>query len=477
MPDILGATNPVPGHDRTTVNRNIPLPNANEHIQNVPDPQRVSRPDGRGGQQENTATSEDRIRYDSHFQLFMKRLRETPDAAECLRRIFSGSSISVSSGIREGTATELGALLAGLRIEEADLLSFLSGQLKTGSQLGGALFAMLRSACARGGSEAVQDGVLRFVRAWLDYSSAPHIQGNILRGLDQMSRAMPASWGERLQQLTRQLEQLMAGGSHQESVQFLQKDVLSLISQYISRSHDLGLPRQLTNQLTLNMARYENGTTENLLAAFGQLKSFGTLRQQLGGIDDQSLLAILQRDHARSGAQATRFADLLADRAAQALRGTGSLETQQAFQELVRSILINESVYMPLNHYLLPLEADGRMLFSELWVDPNADQDQDGRSRSDQGREMRFLFKMDIQGVGLVDLVLVHRDGQVSLRLDCPRQLTSFSDMIEHDLAGILKENELTPAQISVRQMGRPLTLTEVFPKIFERKDSINVKI
>lgn len=43
---------------------------------------------------------------------------------------------------------------------------------------------------------------------------------------------------------------------------------------------------------------------------------------------------------------------------------------QQAFQSLMGAVLVNESVYMPVNHYLLPLMWNHRALFSELWVDP-----------------------------------------------------------------------------------------------------------
>ena len=37
MPDLLGATNPVPGHDNININRNIPISPGNSQVQNVPD--------------------------------------------------------------------------------------------------------------------------------------------------------------------------------------------------------------------------------------------------------------------------------------------------------------------------------------------------------------------------------------------------------------------------------------------------------
>lgn len=476
MPDILGATNPVPGHDRTNVNRNLPIPPSNEHVQNVPNIQNITRPDGRGGQQEESAQSDGGIRYDSNFQVFLKRLRETPDAAESLRRIFAGEGIRVSSGISEGTAAELSELFSFLQADETELLKLFMGQIKSGTQFGGALFALLRNAYARADSEMVQDSILRFVRSYLDYFSADRIEGSILRNLNRMAAGMPASWAERLEGMIEQLKNLMANGSKQDSVLFLQRDIIPFMSQYISRSHDMGLPRQMLSLLTLDMARYENADESALLDAFHQIKGYGTLRQQLAGIDDQALLELLRRSRPNVNSQVSRLTQSLVENAYQAMRGNGSMETQNAFQELVRAILINESVYMPLNHYLIPIEMNGRMLFSEMWVDPDAEGDSSGQ-QGKQGKAMRFLFKMDVEGVGTIDMILSSRGDEVDLKLACPDRLMPFSKTIEQDINEILKKNELKPTQVSIRKMGRPAALTEVFPKIYERRDSLNVKV
>ena len=112
MPDILGATNPVPGYDNANVNRNIPVSPNNTQIQNVPDPSRVSRADGRTEQQSGGEGSP--VRYDSNFQTFLQRLRGTPGAAESLARIFSGrEGTVVLSGMSAGIAEEMSPLRRG----------------------------------------------------------------------------------------------------------------------------------------------------------------------------------------------------------------------------------------------------------------------------------------------------------------------------------------------------------------------------
>ena len=195
----------------------------------------------------------------------------------------------------------------------------------------------------------------------------------------------------------------------------------------------------------------------------------------LGGIDDKALLKLLQSSQFAKGSSAAQFADHLAAAAARALRGEGSAEVQQTFRNLVSAMLINESVYMPLNHLLIPLEMDGRKLFSELWVDADAEEQKGGKGQGEKC--MRFLFKLDVQDVGLFDIVLTSREREVDVMVACPAGVAPFAKEIENTVSHILSRNDLTPSGISVRKMERPVTLTEVFPKIFEGKNSVNVKV
>ena len=477
MPELLGATNPVPGYDKTTVNRNITVSPDNTQIQNVPDPSKVVRADGRTEQQDSNLQGDGGIRYDSNFQTFLQRLRDTPSLADSLSRIFSGrEGIVVSSGLSAGIAEEMGRLLEMLRMDESQLLDFLQGQFKTGTRFGGALFALLRSAYARAASEGVRTDILQFLKAYVDFDSTTHIEGNLLRDLQSMADAMPASWAEKLRDLTAQLQNGIAAGNRQGNLQLLQREIFPYMSSYVERTHDMGTPRALLTMLALNVARYENGSEEKLLEGFHQLSGYGTLKGQLGSIDDQSLLLLL-KNRGGGDSKAVEFSNHLASAAARAFRGEGSAEVQQAFQNLIAAMLVNESVYMPINHYLLPLEWDGRMLFSELWVDPNAEDEQNRGGDGGARNTMRFLFKMDVQGLGLFDVILAAQGTDVDVQIACPDKAAPFSKQIGDAVSQILARNDLKPARVAVRRMDRPVTLTEVFPKIFEGKNSINVKI
>ena len=474
MPDLLGATNPVPGYDNTAVNRNINVSPGNTQIQNVPDLNRVTGADNRTEQQD-ASQAGGQVRYDSNFQTFLQQLRQNQDVTGVMARLLLREGTSVSSGMSEGIAEEMSRAIEMLKMDQGQLFQFLNAQMRSGTRFGGALFALLRTAYARADSEGVRADILTFLKCYSDFSSTGHIEGNLLRNLASMANAMPASWGDRLRQLLAQLENGVAAGDRQGNIELLQQKVFPLMSDYVNATHDLGTPRELLSLLALDVARYENGAEDKLMEAFHQLSGYGTLKGMLGGIDGASLMKLLQAGQFGRASMATQFSDHLAAAAARALRGEGSAEVQQAFRNLVNAMLVNESVYMPLNHYLIPLEMDGRMLFSELWVDPDAEERKNGQGTGEKC--MKFLFKIDVQGLGLFDVILSSKEKNVGVIVSCPEGAAPFSREMEQTIGQILARNELTSAGVSVRKMERPVTLTEVFPKIFEGKNSVNVKV
>ena len=478
IPEIMGASNPVPGYESNTINRNLPhSAENNPQIQNVTDPSRIVRADGKTEQQDNSALDHSgNIRYDSNFQTFLQRLREAPELASVLTKLFTqGESIEVHSGVSEGLAAEMAQALSMLKMDEGQLLEFLTGQFKASTRFGGALFALLRSAYAHASSDSTRMDILQFAKAYMDYSSTEHLEGNILRNLEGMADAMPASWAERLRELAEQTEGLMAAGDRKGSLLLLQQEVFPLMSSYVRQTHDLGLARQLLGLLTLDISRYENGSQENLLQMYHRLVSYGTLKDQLGGIDDASVLQLLQTNKFSETSLSNQFAAHLASAASHALGGEGSAATQEIFQQLVGAMLVNESVYMPVNHFILPLEWDGKFLFSEMWVDPDAQNESGSDKRP--GRTVKILFKMDVQNLGMFDVLLTNTAGDVSLNISCPEKVTPFFGQIQQAMTHILTDNGLTPVDVNLRKMERPVALTEVFPQIFERKNGINVKV
>ena len=476
MPDLLGVTNAVPGNDSNLINRNMPsIPN-DPRLQNAPDPTRVTRSDNRSERQDTGDPSGSRaLRYDSNFLTFLQRMSDTPGLARTmteLLRTFQGTV--VSSGMEEGIAVEMSALLEMLKMDEGEFSEFFRSQMQLGNRFGGPLFSILREAYGGTDSEVLRGNILQFLKRYSDYSSSGHVQGNLLRTLTRLTRAIPATYGNQLLGMVSELEGKMSLGDRAGALKLLQGSIMPFLAGYTSRTNDMGLSRALISLLALDVARYESGSKEGVMQAFRQLGSNAALRRKLGGVGEADLLRLLDRSSFAQAAAKDQFAASLAEAAQRALRGGAGAEVQDAFRNIVSAFLLNESVYMPLTHLALPLEWNGKMMFSELWVDPDAENNLKN-GRGDRENVIRFLFKMDIQDLGFFDMVLTCQGENVDLQIFGPPAVTSFAGTVQGEMARILSENGLKPSGVQVQTMDRPLEISAVFPKIFEGENSINV--
>lgn len=343
----------------------------------------------------------------------------------------------------------------------------------------------------------MKSDIMAFLKNYSDFTSTEHIEANLMRTMDKLTRAVPATWGNKLATLAGELEALfnskggsgataegggeILGGDREGAMKLLQGKIIPLLAEYTTKTHDMGLSRALISVLSFNTARLEGGSQQTMLASFHQLNNHSELRPLLGALTDDSLLKLIRNSSFIQASEQNVFANHLINATAEAMTGESGSEVQETFKEILRSFLINESVYMPLNHLTLPMEYDGKFIFSQLWVDPDSE---DNVKKGKEGKEpvAKVLIKMDIEDLGTFDLVAACQKEaktdllKTELLVNCPEEVAEHAAIVQKELARILEENGLDAQGIHVGKMEIPLTVSAVFPKIFEGENSINVK-
>ena len=482
MANLMGVTNPVPNYDGPNNNRNVPSavkPNDTQ-IQNIPDPSRVGRADARTDQSgADDALHSAALRYDSNLQVFLQNLREAPDlGAEIMKAVTWLRGLAMTPGLQAGLAEELSQFLQLFPMDGESFRQFFLNQMESGNRFSGPLLSLLRQAYQNIRSEGVRQDILAFLKRYSDFSSTSHIGRTMMQLLRQMPDYLPQSWRNELIAMTARLENGLEAGARGENLKLLQGEIVPYLGTYVERTHDLGMVRSLLRFLVLNITRYENGGEEGLLSAFRQLGGYGDVLEGLNRLDDASLLKLLRDNPFTQAAQQDVFAERLASLAQYALRGECGSQVQEAFQEIIRAILINESVYMPLRHGLLPMEWEGKMSYGEFWVDPDAqEEEKDRQADGSRGGKIQFLFKMDVQDLGFLEMALGAANGQVDLSVYGPESVARHGEVIAQDIKEILKGRGLDGKSIRVIREEKPLAITDVFPHLFEGKRSVNVKI
>lgn len=473
MANILKVTTPP----QTTYN-NTPV-KGNQHvappsnIKNPIDLDRVTRQDERGAQQ---GLNRQAMHYTSNYNKFLENVKNSVPTADIMREIFGSGleGLINSSATAPSMAQELREFTEMMQLGENDLHAFAKTQIESATGFKSALFDILRELMNDTYSVDFKADILKFAKRFNDMASNQRILGEIFQNLQELSELIPKSDGITLAQMADALNLESPNGDTSMNLQLLKNEILPLLSKYISRTNDLGKVRDLMSLLSLNISRYESGTREDVLSSLKTLTMYQAFKERLGEVDEKTLNQILDRLLTEKNSQKNPFADKLSGIIDKALNGQVGYENRAPFENMARSILVNESVYMPLIYTLLPAELDGKQLFSEMWIDP------DDGNRSQYGEEERVnrvYLRFNIRDLGNFDLVMNLQNQKVDLQLLCPDDLNEHFSKIRNDIGKIIENNSLKQNNIYIEKNTGNLSLTDVFPKIKEGRNNINVSV
>lgn len=471
MSNVLKVSTPLSGYENTT--KSNPISTTDANIKNVNDVNKVTRPDG---QSANADYGENQLLlpHNSNFDGFIKALKGNLFATDAMTDlIFVQMENLVRSGINENFAQEISDFLEMIKMSEDELHDFIKNQTQSSAKFQGAFFGMLRKALMETNSSNLIFRILDFTKKYNDFTSNRHVLNEIFSNLTNITQYMPSSFSEKLLDIMGKMNLNSENDNLSKNMEVLKKEIMPFLSEYVKLTNDFGKVRDLITALTLNIARYENGSKEGFVGAFKELLGYNTIKEKLGNGDADKLIDILLQAEEKK-AETSPLEEKLISILQKGIKGEAGYENIDNFKNILTSTLLNESVYMPLLHVMLPVNINGNLMFSELWIDP--DDKSEGETQDGKKKE-KFLIKFDIKDVGFFDLVILHDNGSVDLQIFCPEKLMGMEKVIQSGLLGIIEKNGMSVKSLSVKKGKEPVTISEVFPKIYERKNAINVRI
>ena len=470
MSNVLKVSTPVSGYENTS--KTNPISTNDPNINNVTNINKVTRPDS---QSTNTDYQQNNfVQYqNSNYEGFLKILKEMPSTTELMVDLmFVKLGNLVNSGLNENFAQEISQFLEMMKFSQEGLQGYLKSQAGEATKFGGAFFDILRGILAESNSTDLNSRILDLIKKYNDFTANKHVLNNIIIDLSNLSKSLPKSYLEQLQEIIGRLDQSAKHGDVAKNLELLKKEIIPYLSKYIKYTNDFGRVRDLISSLTLNIARYENGNKNGFIDAFQGLLHYNVIKGKLGNIDPQTFAdVIIQMNADESGVN--EFNQRLINILDRGIRGEAGYENIDIFKGVLSSMLLNESVYVPLLHVMLPLNIDGNMMFSEVWIDPD---DEGGRNEENE-RQTKLLIKFDIKDVGFFDLIVLYKKGKIDMQLFCPEKILALDKGIRAGLTEIMERNGFSIGSIAVDKSKMPISISEVFPKIYERKNTVNVKI
>lgn len=473
MADVLKVTTPLSGYDNSTI-KNNPQAGQGVQIQNPVDPSKVTRGDNRtnsGGDGEQQLA----FQYRSNFGTFLSMVKDIPDLSKVLTDIFFQGEEMLTGGVMgEEAAERIASFFKAAQMNEEDILPFLKEQAESSVRFKGGIFDQLRNAMADTNSVDLKADILNFIKKFNDMSSGKHILNDIFRTIKDMENYVYKQTKEQLEELLKEMKLSAGEGDTAHNSALLKEKILPFLGRYIAMNHDMGTIRDKISLLTVLMSRYDNGDKEEVMQAFSKLTGYQGFRKFFGGMTLDQFGQLLGQIDMEQAAGKNEWADKFLDFLRTGVNGGTGLENKQMFHQMLLSLVLSESVYMPLLHLTFPVNINGKKLFSEMWIDP----DEEGSStQSGVEQVARVFIKFDIRDLGQFKLLLLYGENSANLQLYYPEKMQKSEGNIQKGLKAILEKHCFRIDNMYLQAGGGPNSPVEVFPKIQERKNSVDVRI
>lgn len=146
--------------------------------------------------------------------------------------------------------------------------------------------------------------------------------------------------------------------------------------------------------------------------------------------------------------------------------------------DIARDMLTNPGVFNPLMHFFVPLDAHGMRAFAELWVDRNADrQEQPMSVGGEEDEDTNHIFMcFDMEDVGYFEMEMFAKGNNLSVMLLCPEGEEETFAPLKQAVPRIAAASGYTVGTTIVDTLYRRRDLNAVFPSLRSRRGSFDAK-
>ena len=478
MPDNLRITTPINNTEGVR-----PTNPANDTSRASPvNPSRVPR--ANGSESEGSRPQDLLLDRMSVYSKFIEQLEQSPSLERTLQKLMSDAAAVQNPGFSSletdfPVSSPLRALISAMAAQEDGMLKSLTDQEADATLFTGQLFKLLGQISSQRSDPQFDLRLANFLKAYTGYTTSGEITRAIRAELAEVRDTVPVPFAKRLAAV---MEKLSDGTDRRFLVPdllVLKKEVIPLLSEYVSKTNDFGTLRDTISMLLNNTAILNESSRENLDGKFGQILQYSseTLRLPKAALSMMQDLYV-QELNAGKEENGDRFLSALTSllsRSSEKSLPPGIDRT--SLHDVTHSLLLDNSVFMPFHHIVLPAQVSGRFLFAQIWVEKqSADKIRQEGPGTETSPKLLYLT-FDIQNLGYFEAALRLTGKRVDLSLSCPPSLERNHGQIRSDLSDILEKNGLDFGEVRLSTCKKPKVPHLILQKIAERKRVIDVTV
>lgn len=477
MSNVLRITTSTVGYEsQNTPPKSNMVTRPDTKVQGPVIPEQVVRPDARSDSASQNPDVAMKFKFQSNFEGFITQMKTDGSVMENFApALFERLSSLSASGLSQEGLEQIQQFIKMIEIEPQNMAAALKEQVDSSLLFQGAFFELLRQVMKESRSVDLQGGILEFLKRYSDMAEAKHLLNQMAQVMEKLKGGMLSGARERLEGMLQQMNFSGSAADTEGNAAILKEQILPFLNQYVTDTNDRGLVRESSALLAGLTARYENGQEQRVIEKFRELMEFPAMQQKFKGVSAEDVIHLLGLTDYEKSLDKNRWLKEFASLIREGVIKGVNPEQKHAFRNAMFSSVLNESVYMPLLHTLIPMKVGNRLMLAEMWIDP--DSEGSGASESDSERTVRGLIKFDINEVGFFDLFFLYSSGKIRMQLNYPDELKENSGQIEGEIKEILARNGIKAEELYFGTSSKSIPIEEAFPKIFERKNSINVKI
>lgn len=451
-------------------------------------------------------------------------MNSTTAEADALRKLVLISELFESSA---GAIPK--DILDGIFINSQDLLSELLLRDKTDSIFKGAFFDSLRSLAKLEGYPQLKDAIVSILRHYDAYVNRNQTLNGIflessrllmtlpskeralleqqlikleavlsksngieqpnqeLQNLINLKAAQNGKLGDQLEQRLARIEELLQSKNlnYQEIQQLLKNETIPALRQILQSQAYSDKTYQSVATIIDHIVRYDKGNPEQLEAA---VLRFSQALKPLSNLTDSDIVEMNNQlfRHAKEAeilAERLEYSSknpgegekvALAQLLEQALDENNSSKIINSAQNLLETMVRNESPILTIMHFLIPLRFLDENSYGEFFVD------KDPAKKGEKGKAENatdIFFTIQSDRYGNFEVELLARDKNITLNIKSPPPLVETLKSTREQLKTIVEEQGYSLAGYGVGEYTQSQTILQRFPKLAFRKVGLDVTI
>ena len=420
------------------------------------------------------------VDFESNYASFVQLLQEGSAIPEDLSQLIFGDGMSMLLSGDEEMSPVMQELFSSIVLSDpSELVSLLQDTGTREAKYSGTFFDGMRSLLSSDKvPENLKENAAAFLKAYNSYAAGSHNLAQMKTLSEQISKMMFSSSRKEFDALLDRMDWNAPLGSTKQNEELLNGQILPFLSKYVSKTHDYGAIRNAIVLFSLYTVKYEEGSNAHLQALYDKLISSNLFKQtfqQLGVTPERALMDKLTQ--IQEQAQKPGFSDALSELVLKGTQGKVGSDATDQFQAVMKNMLLNESVYMPVMHMVIPFRYQNQNVTSELWVDPDAGK-KDATDQQGTSGKLKLFLKFHMDRLGDFDMIIYLKDRKdMDMQLFVPEKLPVRTSQITKSVNDILTGNGFDVTNLAVKQRAREISVEEVFPEIYEKENSINVRV